>query len=438
MSTTNDPADVLTAAPSGVVTRRRFLTLAGGTAMFLTACRGGAASLGSTTTSTTSVGAPVTGSVAVGSGAPLLPVDQRVLLLVQLLGGNDGLNTVVPDAGWYHDARTETALDRADTIPLTGLDDLSLHPELGFLGQSWEAGRLGLALGAGFADQTRSHFESMDIWWGGGAVRASGDGPSGWLARWLEAAAVLTPDEPMEALALGSGALALGGSPTPALIRPEAFTLDPPVGLTRTAYDEALRGFAARSDRSWQTRSAAAVLETMDVAEVLADVPPVSDEFGAQPTLVQQLEVVAQLIRARPGLRVVSVGVNGFDTHADQRLLQDPLLADLDAALRRFDDSLGDHRARVTTLITSEFGRRVAENGSGGTDHGRGGVSMLLGDAVRPRALIGRHHHAGMVDGDLPIEVPAEELYGDALRWLGGPVGEVLGVEPAPSGLLTL
>lgn len=437
------------------LTRRTFITVAGTGAVWLTTgCRGddpGAAPTTSplaaspstspvtsapiATSPTTTV--PVT-SAPVTTAVPAATVSDRVLVLVQLLGGNDGLNTLVPLDGRYRDARPTIAVADGGLLPLAGLDGYGLHPGLASLAPLWDAGALAIAAGVGFDGQTRSHFDSRDVWWRAGAPA----GADGWLARWLEAAAVDRPDDPLEALALGAGPRALAGSAASAVTDPADTALRIPAGVDAATYETFLLATSQASPGESPTQAAArtAAVAALSTSKVLAEVvEPAGGEptDGGTPDLAVQLSTAAALISARPGLRIVTVGIEGFDTHAGQPDVHAALLTTLAESVSGFWSALGpDDRARTMLLTTSEFGRRVAQNGSLGTDHGRAGVQFVLGGGVRGGQLIGAHDLAGIQDGDLPITVPADDVFADALRWLGGPVDEVLGTDPPATGLL--
>ncbi len=440
---TRHPASRTNSTPRRAITRRRFLTIGGATGIWMVnGCSSPEQLADPTTTLRSDAPTATTATTArpsdVGT-APLGDADDHVLVLVQLLGGNDALNTVVPSDGRYRDARPTLALDEASL--LTWGDGLSVHPALAPLTDLYAGGDLALAAGVGFAGQTRSHFDSRDLWW-----RASADPSSdGWLARWIDRAAIDRPDEAMEAIALGAGPRALAGSSAAAINDPTDIELDAPAGMDQGAFEEFLLATAAPSPSDPELLSAArgALPAALSAQKIVSEAieSTADDPYGDEPVaaLGLQLTAASSLIRTRPGLRVVTVGIEGFDTHASQLATHDQLLGQVASSLRNFWDGLGDeHQARTLVMTTSEFGRRVAENGSAGTDHGRAGVQMVLGGGVAGGQMIGQHRLDALEDGDLPIDVLADDLYGDALRWLGGPVDEVLGADRPATGLLTL
>lgn len=448
------------------LTRRRFLTIGGTTALWLTTgCRGS----GGAQAPTSVMGTP--------SSLPLIPTTQvpatpaaaaaigndHVLVVVQLLGGNDALNTVIPDVGSYRDARPRIAVPEGELLTFAGLGGYGLNSALGPLRQFWDTGRLGIALGTGFEAQTRSHFQSRDVWWQGHTANAAAAlSADGWLARWLEASALTrlgegatmlesqeqsmsAQQEPLEAIALGIGPRALAGSGTASVADPSNFGLATPSGISEADFERFLLSVAAASPQDSAVLQAVRgslpeALSTKKILDALNDDSandPYSGQSGVE--LGIQLQTAATLISARPGLRVVTVGIDGFDTHADQLASQSALLGQAASAIDGFWAALPEKdRDRTLMLTTSEFGRRVQENGSLGTDHGRAGLQFLVGSGLRKSQVVGSYDLGNLEDGDLPITVPGIELYGDALRWLGGPVGEVLGEDPQATGLLAV
>ncbi|MDQ3106827.1 MAG: DUF1501 domain-containing protein, partial [Actinomycetota bacterium] len=158
-----------------------------------------------------------------------------------------------------------------------------------------------------------------------------------------------------------------------------------------------------------------------------ADTEGTETDAGAG-RLTAALELAADLIVRRLGVEVITTGVGGFDTHADQAATHAMLLGDLATGLASFWKTLTDAGLAddVLVMTTSEFGRRVAENGSAGTDHGVGGCQFFLGGGVRQGA-VGTVDLANLVDGDLRPTIDPRSMYAEALEWLGGPTADVVG-----------
>ena len=336
-----------------------------------------------------------------------------MLVVVQLTGGNDGLNTLVPAGdGRYFDARPTLGVADADVVALPGTDRWGLHPELRPLLESWTRGDLVAVDALGFPDQTRSHFAASDTWWSA----APQDGATtGWLGRWLDAGD--HPENPLRAIALGGGSPALAGerARSTVVLDPASFTLRTPKGVDARTIRDAFLATAAPLDASPLTAAAQlAVPSTLDAVDLLATAAARGDADGAggfggeakkggnRYGLTELLQTAAGLIDLDLGTQVILVAGNGFDTHADQATRHPQLLADAAAGIAGFLDTMQQQgRAdEVLVITTSEFGRRVAENGSG-TDHGDGNVQFAIGPMVQGGQVIGEADLAKLHDGDV-------------------------------------
>ncbi len=422
-------------------TRRQFLTL-GGAALGAAAVGGAAYGLGrsgadrssapptsevppsippSTTSASTSTAPSVT-----AAATPAAP-GGRVLVVVQLGGGNDGLNTLVPLQGGYHDARPSLGLADDGLLPFPGTEAYGLHPALAPLRALLAAGQVAALEAIGYPHPDRSHFAAMDDWWSATPGRSS---TTGWLGRWLDATST-GDDDPLRAVALGGGAPALIGDrsrPT-VVLSPVAFRLQGPKGLGSSLPDMFGRGGDADVGARYRRAvadAAAAVATFSKLTAPAADGAEAGE--GADGDIARALGTAAQLVTEVPSTRLIQVGAGGFDTHAGQAATQQRLLADLAGGISSFFASLTASGAaeRVLLVTVSEFGRRVHENGSGGTDHGKAGVSFVAGPAVRG-GVYGAADLSRLDDGDLAPQIDVRQLYAAALGWLGGPVDEVLG-----------
>jgi uncharacterized protein (DUF1501 family) len=379
------------------------------------------------------------------------PADRRrVVVVVQLGGGNDALNTLVPADGRYRNARPTLAIPEGELVEVPGHAEVALHPSLAPLVGRWVDGQVAALLSTGFLDQTRSHFTAMDTWWAAG-----GDPATGWLGRWLDASQAegAAPD-PLRAVALGAGAPALVGerSLSTAVRDPRTFGLALQGAVDPDVVVAAFRATAepVASERVLAAAQAAvpATLEAVDVlAAAVASGAPSGDaeslgvpgharSYGSQ--LTDLLDVAAGLIELDLGTQVIVVGVDGFDTHSGQLPRHAELLADLADGLTSFLDRVAEQGRGddVLVLTTSEFGRRVAENASGGTDHGSGGTQLLLGPMVQGQ-VVGELDLGDLQDGDVRSTIDARSSYAVALDWLGGAdPAEVLAEDPDRYGLL--
>jgi len=397
-----------------------------------------------TTASTTAV------AEAVASSPARLPVTDRVLVVLEMVGGNDALNTLVPAVGTYHDARPEIGLPDGQLVTLAGTE-YGLHPALSDLTPFWEAGTMSAVAGVAMPQQSRSHFTAKDAWWSGVAGATS---QTGWLGRWLDLSLDAERngvDDPLRAIALGGGSPALVGAQTTAtaIRNPATFNLMTGPGVDERGLVEAFLATASAL-HSEPTLAAAqqAIPGTLDAVALLAAAAGngrVSARKHAAPgagrTAVDLLATAANIIAMGVGTRVLTVGVGGFDTHADQVERHQALLQDLAAGLESFFTALetsGD-LDRVMVITTSEFGRQIVENGSAGTDHGKGGLQFVFGPSVAGGVVHGGYDLRALNDGGVPPSVDTRSVYRSALEWLGGPGGAdgVFEEDPAALALLT-
>lgn len=358
---------------------------------------------------------------ALGSLAPSLgfaragalpePSD-RVLVVVQLTGGNDGLNTVIPHGQDAYYRLRPTLAQKPGAVHR--LDEhMALHPLLGPLAELYEEGALTVAHGVGHPGADRSHFRSMEIWHT--AEPFAPAGRVGWLGHLCDQ---LLAKEP------GSlPALSVGGRG--AMLSMRGATAIPP-----TVPDD--RGFRlAHSSKQVARERAAIVAESRGgggdlaflrqtartsyrAAERMANL--VKDSSAADypnTPLGKELRLVAQLIRGGFGTRIFHVSMGGFDTHASQAPVHHPLLERLGKALGAFQADLtasGD-APRVATMVFSEFGRRARENGSRGTDHGRANPVLFLGPSLKGGQVGQRPDLGKLVNGDVPETTDFRGLY---------------------------
>ena len=357
----------------------------------------------------------------------------RTLVVIDLQGGNDALNTLVPQTGLYRDLRPTIGVAEADLLSFNGLS-YGVHPGLASLQGLWDAGQMTALYGTGLQGQGRSHFVAQDAW---RTARPGEPARSGWLGRWLEASASGDP-LPLRAIALGQSTLAAQGEQgRPVAIQSvDGFRLKPPRGSADVT--AAVLAMSNPLEAGLMGQAQAAIPQTVEAVtqlqELVAGVEINESEevdLDGDRALFQAAQAI---IQGDVGTQVIYVTINGFDTHSLQAPKQDALLrlvadgvADMFAAL----ETTG-HADTTLALIVSEFGRRGAENGSAGTDHGQGGLSFLLGPDVAESTVIGESDLADLVDGDLRITIDARSMYDNALRWLGASdsvVVDVLGGE---------
>ncbi|RLK09618.1 uncharacterized protein (DUF1501 family) [Micromonospora sp. M71_S20] len=381
------------------------------------------------------VASGVVGATALAAGATAYRLDDlfattgdrdpeaRTLVLVTLYGGNDGLNTIVPYADpAYQDARPELAYTAEQVRRLD--DEVGLNPALAGLHRLHSQGRLAIVHGVGYPKPDRSHFRSMDIWH---TAQPDRPGTTGWLGRWLDQAG-------------GDPRLAVSFEPTlPPLLAGQrsAGAAVPVTGRKagRGLPQSVLTAFAdPEADESEsRARAAACFADLRSVEEMIREVREAADADEAEPDgetapatatggartpLDAQLDLVAQCVEAGVSTRVFSVSLGGFDTHADEKQLQEVLLGQVDRALTAFADRMGRTEAgrKVVVAVYSEFGRRVRANASDGTDHGTASNVLLLGSAVRGGRYGAPPSLTDLDDGDLKSTTDFRDVYATLLE----------------------
>lgn len=320
----------------------------------------------------------------------LLPTqgDQhKALVLVQLTGGNDGLNTVIPwSSPVYYKKRPNLAIEEAAVLKLD--DSVGLHPNLKQLEGLFQAGGLAVIQGAGYPGPIRSHFRSLDVWHTGRRKgRLSG---RGWVSRACDEAypnesnservvhvgarvpySLRSANRPPVTLSSRNRYRLVANASSKVVLRKQSVMQSVETGL-RAERVARLRSVMRDADRSSER-----IMNALSSYE-----PSVNYPSG---TFADSLGVIAATLSAGLGARVLSVELEGFDTHGGQRRRHDPLLRVLDRGLGAFHRDLAARGLldEVVILVFSEFGRRVKENASQGTDHGTAGPMFVLGGGVR-------------------------------------------------------
>jgi uncharacterized protein (DUF1501 family) len=371
-----------------------------------------------------------------------------VLVVLEMGGGNDGLNTVIPYGDdLYHKARPTLRLKKNETIAIN--DHIGLHNALAGLSPLQQNGQLASVLGVGYPNPDRSHFESMDIWQSADTTRVN---LTGWLGRSVPN--LMDKKGSIPALQIGAeklplalqGAaggvvslnqrvpyqLELGGDdrkePRRKLI--ESLTHSPPDAPN----DDLLSFVRRRQVQTYETLDK--LREVLDAntkknAENPQPVPTRPDQPAGNGGLVGKMDLIAKLIKQGFGTRVFYVSIDGFDTHSRQAEQHAQLLTEVGQAIGHLFNELkgGDnHGDRVLLMTFSEFGRRVKENGSKGTDHGAGSCLFVAGPAVKGGA-VGEHPKLDDLDsGDLKYPIDFRRVYATLLdQWLGVDSQAVLG-----------
>jgi uncharacterized protein (DUF1501 family) len=380
--------------------------------------------------------------------------DSTILVVLQLAGGNDGINTLVPygdDA--YHKARPTIALPSNQILKIS--DYAGLHPKLIGLHNLYEEGHLGLVQGVGYPNPNRSHFRSTEIWQT--ASDSDRNETEGWLGRYFDSCC--QGADPAVGVAIGGETPQAFSSPTPkgiAFRNPEQFRYMSEAANDPASADMFMRqmnqvdesGHSSLSENSGgsigmisgpanddgstvEFLQRTALGAQMSSDKILAITRKTKSTVNyPQSQLGNSLNMVARLIAGGLPTRVYYVSQGGFDTHATQIPAHDRLMNDLNLATSAFVADLKAQKNfdRVLLLSFSEFGRRVAENASGGTDHGAAAPLFVLGGGVKP-GLYGNYPSlTDLHDGDLKFSTDFRSVYATALeKWLGAPSEQVLG-----------
>ena len=362
--------------------------------------------------------------------------DGRVLVVIKLDGGNDGINTVVPfkDEG-YAKYRRELRLPANRLHKIN--DELGLHPSMGDAARLLESGRLAIVQGVSYPNPSRSHFRSMTIWhsarvdlprFNEDVVAEQDKAVLGWIGRALDEDRKPVDGSP-GAVFVGTGAMPVAlrsrRSTASAMTRPEDSVLMPGVdaksAVTSPGAGQDLAAFVRRS-----------TLDAYATSERMAEVVRARDAGARYPAtaLAERLRVIARLLKGGMGTRVFYTSQKTYDTHYAQLPTHADLLGELSGALRAFLDDLAAARLaeRVTVLCFSEFGRRVRENGSLGTDHGTAGPVFLVGPCVKAGLVGEAPRLLDLQGGDLKMKVDFRSVYAGVLEdWLGLPGKPALG-----------
>lgn len=348
-----------------------------------------------------------------------VPPGNRVLVVLQLSGGNDGLNTVVPiNNDLYYKARPALGIKKDAALLLN--DEAGLNPALTAFKSLYDEGNLGILNSVGYPNPDRSHFRSMDIW-----QTASGSNEyvtSGWLGRYLDAQCSGC-DKPVQALEIDDVlSLSLKGE------RMNGLALRDPRRLYNASHEQYFKSLLAQHDTQSSEAPVDYLYKTM--AETLSSADHIFEQSKLRPTtatypataLGQNFKTIASLIFSDISTTVYYVSLGSFDTHVGQDGQQKRLFTELNDAVKAFTDDLkANHRFDDVLLMSfSEFGRRVSQNASGGTDHGTANNMFFVGGGLKQKGLINAMPDLGdLQEGDLKHRIDFRTVYATVLeKWL--------------------
>ncbi len=359
----------------------------------------------------------------------------RTLIIVQMAGGNDGLHTVVPFTDpSYLKLRPTLGLSETKVLPLD--TRLGLHPNLQPLKKLWDAGHLAIVEGVGYPNQSLSHFQAMDIWQ---TLDLNGNGSEGWLGK-LVAGLVDQQGHPFKAIDIGvqtAQALQSISTQVPTIANVSTYRIYPDPADTDGG-NSRLQALMKLYNSYPGTAPYAALLDTtalsaQDGSRQLRQADATYHPAVTYPKgpFADGLKVLAEAIVQGLGLRVGYVTLGGFDTHANQQVTHDTLMLTLANGLSAFYNDLAAHGKadNVVIMTWSEFGRRVEENGSLGTDHGTAAPLFVLGNPVS-KGVYGEPPSLSNLDqnGNLKYTLDFRSVYATVLdRWMGASSKDVLG-----------
>ena len=360
---------------------------------------------------------------------------EPVLVVLQLSGGNDFMNTLIPyTSGDYYDARPTVAIAQEDVLPIS--DTLGFHPNAGPLKEIYDRGKMAIVQGIGYPNSNRSHFRAMDIWH---TCEPHEVGTEGWVAK---AVRELDPqsENVLTCVSLGKGlprAVVASGVPVTSVDNLEAYGVM--TGITEQERHEALEIFkhmytpavGAQAAMDYLGNTGLDVLKGTDMLKK-APAEYESDVEYANNGIAKSLRDVARIHLADLGTRIFYTQHGGYDTHSRELLLHEQLMTELSGAVMDFYTDLEEHGAgdNVAILVFTEFGRRIKDNGSG-TDHGSGGGAFIIG----PRVKGGLYAEYPPVDPanwlngeDLRHTIDFRGIYGTMLeQWMGMPAASIVG-----------
>lgn len=359
----------------------------------------------------------------------LVPPGNKVLVVIQLSGGNDGLNTVIPYRNdIYYKMRPSLGIKQQQALSLN--DELGIHPALTGLKGLYDDGSLGVLNNVGYPNPDRSHFRSMDIWHS--ASNAADYWSTGWIGRYLDAKCKGC-DKPTQALEIDDTlSLALKGDAAKGL------ALTDPNRLSGTSSDpyfrELLKAHGAAKDDGHHNVDY--LYKTM--AETISSASYIQQQFRTYKSkesypnseLGKNMKTISELIMSDINTKVYYVSHGSFDTHVGQQGQQERLFKQLDEAVSVFvQDLKKNNRFQDVVVMTfSEFGRRVGQNASGGTDHGTANNMFLIGGGLQQKGLLNEGPDlTDLQEGDLKYKVDFKSVYATLLKkWLGADDQEIL------------
>ena len=355
-----------------------------------------------------------------GKNNNVVPAGNKVLVVLQLSGGNDGLNTIIPITNdIYYRERSKISIEKLTAIKLN--DEAAIHPELTGLADIYHDGGMAIINSVGYPNPDRSHFRSMDIWQT--ASQSNEYVNTGWLGRYLDAQCHGC-DKPTQALELDDVlSLALKGNDEKGL------ALKDPKRLFATSQAKYFKDLSSSYQNNHDEKPVDYLYKTMantiSSAEYIYNQSKLHPSSTIYPTteLGKSFRTISSLIFSEINTKVYYVSLGSFDTHVNQNDQQKRLFKEMNEAIAAFvKDLKSNNRFNDVILMSfSEFGRRVSQNASGGTDHGTANNMFLIGGGLKQKGLINELPDLNdLQDGDLKYKVDFKDIYATILnKWLG-------------------
>ena len=356
----------------------------------------------------------------------MVPAGNKVVVVIQFSGGNDGLNTVIPiQNDIYYRERPRLGIAKQQAVQLT--DEVGLNPALVAFRDLYAEGSLGILNNVGYPNPDRSHFRSMDIWQT--ASSSSDYINTGWIGRYLDAqcSGCIKPTQALEIDDILS--LALKGETNNGL------AFKDPRRLYSTSNEKYFKDIAADHHKGEET--ADYLYKTM--SETLSSADYIFQQSKLYPTvetypstgLGKDLKTIATLIKSDINTKVYYVSLGSFDTHVNQQEQQKRLFTELNDSIKIFSNDLKkNNRFQDVLMMTfSEFGRRVSQNASGGTDHGTANNMFFISGGLKEKGMLNALPNlADLNEGDLKHTVDFKDVYATVLnKWLGANDKLILG-----------
>jgi uncharacterized protein (DUF1501 family) len=358
----------------------------------------------------------------------MVPLGNKVFVVLQLSGGNDGLNTVIPVRNdIYYRGRPKLGIEKDKSVQLT--DEVGLHPALTGFKELYDNGSLGILNSVGYPNPDRSHFRSMDIWQTGSTSNDYIN--TGWLGRYLDAQCRAC-GKPTQALEIDDVlSLALKGDEI------KGIALKDPQRLYNASHEKYFKDVLADHKTGQEEQPVDYLYKTM--AETISSADYIFQQSKLRPSSAQypktelgkSLQTIASLIFSEINTKVYYLSLGSFDTHVNQLGQQQRLLTEMNDAIASFvTDLKTNNRFEDVLMMTfSEFGRRVSQNASGGTDHGTANNMFLVSGGLKQKGLINTMPDLNdLNEGDLKYKVDFKDVYATVLnKWLHADDKAILG-----------